>query len=65
MARNLRYRVHGLTAVVYILRSESQPDRHYVGLTSDVTRARVGRSRSGISLRNADSFEFLGKRTPC
>ena len=33
---------------VYILRSDSQPDRHYVGLTSDVTR-RLVRHNSGPS----------------
>ena len=39
---------------VYILRSDSQPDRHYVGLTSDVTRRLVWHNSgpSGVTVHH-------------
>ncbi len=40
--------------IVYILRSQTHPDRHYVGLTSDVTRRLVWHNSgpSGVTVHH-------------
>lgn len=55
---------------VYILRSDKNPDRHYVGLTSDVTRRLVWHNSapSGVTVNHRPwsvvvAFEFADAKT--
>ena len=66
-----RAKVHGLEKrIVYILRSDADPSRHYVGITNDVVarldwhnRGPSGYTVSGRPWRVVVSIEFPNERT--
>ena len=49
---------HRNTRFVYILRSEREPDRHYVGITSNVVR-RLAWHNDGLNVHTARSRPWI------